>query len=320
MVKVSDFLTSEEPAPAEKRTLIKVPEPLRTELVGKGHRYATLTFWVSKVADEQIEALPISLPPPMFTAFRAMAGLGSSEVVLREHDMVIRNGHVAFLRSTRKRPADGKYLLLGIAFDSFEQTKAASEWIRRAVNETRLSAGLGAAITCAYETTDHLDGAQSSFRTAEFTYYYYYSAEQDIDNSWHEGNSQFYLRDFDIKPEAEQLLHLSLENGNASVRFLLTWLALEAQVGGGPRIKQFFQGVTKSPFLRSHAGKLSKEIEHLASVRGELAHKGRFKSRPFDYPLLYLLLRIACLKSASQREVAALELITYLSVRTSSQS
>ena len=305
MVRIIDVFPHEEAANSKDQTLLTAPEDLKNDLRSRGFSHALLSFWVSKLNDEQVAALPIELPPPRFLAIRFLTQFHDDSISLRGHDMVVRNNHVAFLRSIKKRRVEGKYLFLGAAFQEENDASEASRIIDKMVIETRLAGGIGAAAEEVYRAIDHINNDQFSFQFGPIVIQHYFLDGPDDDNTWNTAISKFTARHFSMSDDAATLFNLAVQQKDQGTRFLLLWLALESQVGVGPRVKQFFEHSMKSK-------RLSSLVARLGKIRGGLAHQGKFKAENGDELLLFFLLRISCLADSSEQKSAIKSLEMHL--------
>jgi hypothetical protein len=305
MVTIGDFLPVPQTLGPEHLQPIAVPHPLKGNLISQGFKFAVLSLWISKLDRQLTMALPFKAPDARFSLFYSRASFPGGHVGIHDADMVTRNGHVALVPSIRKRHVEGDLLELGVAYREDSHQQEVNAIIDETICSVRFSGGMSAALEEVCRITDHLDSDQYSFQYGPHLIRHYFLRGPDLDCSWDSLSSTFSLRDFSMKPEARTLLDLSFSQTNPAVQFLLLWLALEAQVGNGPRIKQLADKRLKSR-------KLANEVGRLAKARGDFAHKAESKIGSNDILSLFLILRAFCIQDQAQMSIGVRVAETFL--------
>ena len=104
----------------------------------------------------------------------------------------------------------------------------------------------------------------------------------------------FPVQNFNISGEARYFFELALQQKETELIFLFLFIALESEVGKGPRLKQFFASHGCSDVV-------VKKVAELSKKRGDVVHSGR---RCVDIPdciFCFMLFRIAVCVGDSEK-------------------
>ena len=161
------------------------------------------------------------------------------------------------------------------------------------LSEVRFLGGLSAATELLASRDFDLQAGTDHLEFRGSTIDHWILDENSTTSTWDPNREDFPHLNFTLCPEAALLLNGSYYQKEISLMFLMIWLALEAQVGNGPRLKQHFQKIGTEPQILSLITKLSK-------VRGDLSHRGK-KIRSID-PVYqtFNLLRLAAIDNQEQ--------------------
>jgi hypothetical protein len=268
-------------------------------LYDRGERSFMHAFCTTKLTHHQLNNGKVWSPAQDVLAFALPVHFpeGTSVDRLKFYPL-LKEDYLESQVTSYSRKVEGDIMSLNIVSKKDEFPIDTDLLFEQTIAKLRLMGGIGAIVDVIQVKSVELPSGKSFEKfigSESLPYWYFRSPHQD--NSWNSVTNSFRLNSFSLSKEALRLFSLSIRQTDSSTQFLLLWLALESQIGRGPKMKQFFQGKYACDEIVTLIPKLSK-------IRGDFVHKGKIVDKPFSLEFLFLLFRLSCIRDAREFKVA----------------
>lgn len=276
-------------------TRLKISNNRRLFLLQRGLNIAYSSFWVTRMTETQISKIE---PPRSLSHHLVMI----SKEKIKERRMrfnvwtpIEMDSHLAFERSATEIPTNGNLLCICVATKrQNEYEKTAVDLLKRSIAKIRLVGGFGGAIHENLFLREDLENGSVSSWPIEKKIWHHYLSGPFVDSLWNDAIQIFPVQNFKISREAGYFFELALQQKEAELIFIFLFIALETEVGKGPRLKQFFSSLRCSEVV-------VRKVAELSSKRGDVVHSGRRCIEIPDCIFCFMLFRIAVCVDDSDR-------------------
>ncbi len=294
--------------------------PLPKKLVrywkeSKKCKYALESYYVSNLETQQLRESRSYLNKwAGDTAFYQIVQLQNNIPVIQPYCMQYFNEEF-YLRSDIYKPRlEGRYLRIIHAYEREEHSEYIEKYIIHTINLLRLRYGFAAAVECAVTVTREFYPPKISVKSLNGKLITAFG-DGCNGNLFFENGVNAGVKNIEVstlKVETSILMNEAMNNSNMRDRFLLLWIALEAQIGKGDKRRKFCKDELCSK-------KINAEMKRLHDIRGGIVHIDgqtlKNKIQPIDVHTLFELIRISALPACAERQ----KLVQLVEARIDSQ-
>ena len=266
-----------------------------------GQRFHLVSHWISSLNAERLHSILSSLVIDSVYPFSLSIENFEPVYVFPLNISIFFPGAFTASQAARMELLSGRYLRTIISCDCFDCAAGAlDELLRRIIRTIRLLAGTSSALAVVIKSV--FDSVTNISKVCS-------EGIKITPEIIGEGLELSAISPLDlpvlscgirlnIKPEAGALFDLAIQSSENSVRFLLYWIAIEAQVGSSGRARErFFKEQLNSTLINSEVKRLHDD------VRTRVAHLGNMRIESWDLISVLWVFRLTVVVDNDVRSV-----------------